>query len=73
MVANYISPGMMLSFVAGVIITCCIVFAVITELADETGRPTLTNFVLHINVFVIPLISVVAYVFLIWSAKIVAG
>jgi hypothetical protein len=73
MVANFISPGTMLNIVAGVIVACCVIFTVITELVDDTSKQTLVTFSRSINVFVIPLLSVVVYIFFIWGARIITG
>jgi|WetSurMetagenome_2_1015567.scaffolds.fasta_scaffold452065_2 hypothetical protein len=73
MIANVISLGIMSNIVAGVVVACCVILTVVTELTNDTGRPTITSFSRHINVFVIPLLSVVVYVFFIWGAKIVTG
>jgi hypothetical protein len=73
MITNVISLGIMSNIVTGVVVACCIIFTVITELTNNTGKETLTLLSRHVNVFVIPLLSVVAYIFLIWGAKIVVG
>jgi hypothetical protein len=71
LITTVVSTSIVPSIVTGVAIIGCILFTIITELADGHKRPTLALFSQHVNIFMIPLLAFFIYLTLIWGGKII--
>jgi hypothetical protein len=59
--------------IVGVAVAGCVVLAVIMVASDDTKRQQMALFSRHINVLMVPLLMVFAYIVIIWGAKILTG
>jgi uncharacterized PurR-regulated membrane protein YhhQ (DUF165 family) len=71
LITTIVSSAIASAIVIGVAVAGCIVFTVIAELTDEKQRPALALFSRHVTVFMIPLLSLFAYIVILWAAKII--
>jgi hypothetical protein len=61
------------NIVTGVVVVGCLLFLIITELTDDNRRQSIVTFGQRVGVFTVPLFSVIAYIVIIWGAKILTG
>jgi bacteriorhodopsin len=73
LVTTVISSTIASDILINIVVVGCVVFAVLMVLSDERRRPALALLSRHVTVFMIPLLSLFAYIAIIWGAKILAG
>jgi hypothetical protein len=61
------------SIVTGVVVAGCLLLLIITELTDDHRRQNVVLFSQRVGVYTVPLFSVIAYIVIIWGAKILTG